>query len=201
MLGRSPAPIPLGSSSPGIRLLRPSAVRSIARPLPKIWAEAPILFGSPVPPEPLVPPSRFRTASTVYSARSPAGLLRPAAGRGVRRVSIECPPESRSDLRRFRQPSPPRAAVHTLRRIPPVHSRTASLRPLPSCAYRLAAHTPSPRDRCQSRSSEDSRRDSTLQGFAPLTSPLRPTPFPAQRRPFLPWALFLSKVRRAPLSA
>lgn len=53
-----------------------------------------------MPLGPRVPSSRFRTVSTVSSARPLAGLLRPAAGHGVRRVFCERAPKLRSCLRR-----------------------------------------------------------------------------------------------------
>jgi hypothetical protein len=48
--------------------------------------EAPT-FGSDLPRSELVPPLPFLPASTVFSARRPAGLLHPAADTGVRHVS------------------------------------------------------------------------------------------------------------------
>jgi hypothetical protein len=63
-----------------------------------------------------------------------AGLLRPAAGHEVRRVSVAASPGSPES-----GPANPRLshdATHTLQRIPLVGSRTASPRPLPSCRYR-----------------------------------------------------------------
>jgi len=44
-------------------------------------------FGSNQPRSELVPPLPFLPASTVFSARQPAGLLHPAADHGVRHVS------------------------------------------------------------------------------------------------------------------
>jgi len=44
-------------------------------------------FGSDLPRSELVPPMPFLPASTVFSARQPAGLLHPAADHGVRHVS------------------------------------------------------------------------------------------------------------------
>jgi hypothetical protein len=105
----------------------PSAVRPSARPLP----EAEASFG------PTVPPVESRSALVVshhldgFLRAGAAGLLHPAAGSGVRRVSCfrhPRAPEGGLDGRRI-----PRAAGHTLRRVPLISSRTASLRPLPSC--------------------------------------------------------------------
>jgi hypothetical protein len=44
-------------------------------------------FGSKLPRSELVPPLPFLSASAVYSARHPAGLLHPATSHGVRHVS------------------------------------------------------------------------------------------------------------------
>jgi hypothetical protein len=49
--------------------------------------EGDLPFGSDLPGSELVPPLPFLPASTVCSARRPAGLLRPAAGHGVRHIS------------------------------------------------------------------------------------------------------------------
>jgi len=111
-------------------------------------------FGSPLPPGLLVPPPRFRTVSTVSSARSPAGLLRPAAGPGVRRVFYERPPKLRSRLRRSgRNSRSPRRGSHppkssprlqprhitvalALLRFPPPHSHPLPVEPLPIRTFR-----------------------------------------------------------------
>jgi len=89
-----------------------------------------------------VPPSWFLATSTVFSAHRVAGLLRPAANHGVRRVSRWSSPVPGPARRRCRarddRPVGPRDAVHTLRRLPLVSSRTVSRRPLPSCRYPLA---------------------------------------------------------------
>jgi len=52
---------------------------------------SPACFGSKVPPSVLGPSSRFLTTSTVCSTNPAAGLLHPASGHGVHRVSaITC---------------------------------------------------------------------------------------------------------------
>jgi hypothetical protein len=90
-----------------------------------------------------VPPARSCSAFAVSHRLDgllhlgAAGLLHPAAGHEVRRVSVairQVHPEVA-----LRVPRLPHDATHTLRRIPLVSSRTASPRPLPSCRY------PSPR--------------------------------------------------------
>jgi hypothetical protein len=108
---------------------RPSAVRPAARPLP----EAEASFGSAVLP---VDSCSARVVSHHLGGllrAAAAGLLHPAAGSGVRRVS-------RSGFQATRRlPAGrrgPRAADRTLRRVPLANSRTASLRPLPSCHCR-----------------------------------------------------------------
>jgi hypothetical protein len=80
----------------GSRLFdRPSTDTSNARPLP---GRDPLgtrnrrlrrAMGRRHHPASLVPPSWFRTTSTVSSARRTAGLLHPAASPGVRRVSLK----------------------------------------------------------------------------------------------------------------
>jgi hypothetical protein len=69
-----------------------------------------------------------------------AGLLRPAAGYGVRRVS-RCP--SHHLVGDGYERSVPRAAV-TLRRVPLVSSCAASLRSLPPCRYRPSSRSHPP---------------------------------------------------------
>jgi hypothetical protein len=49
--------------------------------------EGDLPFGSDLPGSELVPPLPFLPASTVCSARRPAGLLHPASGHGVRHIS------------------------------------------------------------------------------------------------------------------
>jgi len=63
-----------------------------------------------------------------------AGLLHPAAGHEVRRVSV-ARRQHHPEAALIELASSPRRS-HTLRRIPLVSSRTASPRPLPSCRYR-----------------------------------------------------------------
>jgi hypothetical protein len=98
--------------------------------------------GSNRPDSNHVPTSWFRTTSPVCSAVHPvtgaaanpplltiplrvAGLLHPAANRGVHRVSLLVAPVARSGRRSRDAPTP--------RRIPPILSRTVSPRPVPSC--------------------------------------------------------------------
>jgi hypothetical protein len=69
-------------------VVRPSTDITDARPLP--GDESPI--GATLPGAAHVPPAWFLTTSTASSAHRLAGLLRPAAGPGVRRVSGRSPP-------------------------------------------------------------------------------------------------------------
>ena len=85
----------------------PSTDISLARPLPRPdrsrdpTPAAPKSHGPTAPPvQHLVPPSWFRTTSTVSSARRTAGLLHPATGPGVRRVSRNPLPRSRCSTAR-----------------------------------------------------------------------------------------------------
>jgi hypothetical protein len=116
--------------------LRPSAVRPPMRTLPE--ARAP--FG------PTVRPVESCSALGVSHPLGgllrigAAGLLRPAAGYGVRRVS-RCP--SHPLCGGGHEPSVPRAAV-TLRRVPLVSSRSASLRSLPPCRFRPSSRSHPP---------------------------------------------------------
>ena len=95
-------------------------------------------------PSCLVPPAWFRTTSTVFSALKFAGLLHPAAGRGVRRVSRKpAPPRSRplatrewSAMRAVANAGLAPRDASTLRRVPPVRSQyrvTAAM--LPPCRW------------------------------------------------------------------
>jgi hypothetical protein len=129
VLARTPRDLRRGRnpSSLGIRRVCPSAVRPPMRPLPE--ARAP--FG------PTVRPVESCSALGVSHPLGGllrigvAGLLHPAAGYGVRRVS-RCP--SHRLCGDGYERSVPRAAV-TLRRVPLVSSRAASLRSLPPCRF------------------------------------------------------------------
>jgi hypothetical protein len=108
---------------------RPSAVLPSARPLP----EAEASFG---PTKPFVESCSALVVSHHLDGllrAGAAGLLHPAAGHGVRRVSCFRLPHTSEDGLEARHIS--RAAGHTLRRVPLISSRTASLRPLPSCRF------------------------------------------------------------------
>ena len=150
-----------------------------------------------------VPPLSFLTTSVVCSTWRPAGLLHPAAGHGVRRVSgDEARPVSRSS-----SPLSPRR--HALRSVPLVRSRTAS----PRCTSRphIATLPPRARLRCRHvhRRSLPSRRScrfpllrcacrhalrlaSGVSSTSTLCSANRvrcpPPPLPVARGPMLPWA-------------
>jgi hypothetical protein len=92
-----------GPASPGVRdlysplhrhILRASTPGPDASRRPK--PAAPKSHGPTAPPvQHLVPPSWFRTTSTAFSARRTAGLLHPATGPGVRRVSLKPAPTTR----------------------------------------------------------------------------------------------------------
>jgi hypothetical protein len=106
-------------------------------------------FGPGLPIPDRVPSPWSFTTSTVSYAPGPAGLLRPAYGLGVRRVSdlviprslpaeavrIAHPAREPDSQNRLGPRGLSRNAV-TLRRVPLVSSRAASLRPLPSCRCR-----------------------------------------------------------------
>lgn len=123
--------------SPRTTLARaPPPFHTRARPLPE-RRNAP--SGQRFHPLTLVPPLWFLTTSAACSALEAAGLLRPASGPEVHRVS-SCaarPPVSGRGLR----PILSRSAFHTLRRLPLVSSRTVSPRPLPSCPCSYLAAT------------------------------------------------------------
>jgi len=72
---------------------------------------------------PLVPPLSFLTTSTACSTERPAGLLHPATGHGVRRVSVPC-------ARRFSPTSPRPSPRRT-------HPSELSPRPEPSHRHRF----------------------------------------------------------------
>jgi hypothetical protein len=105
-----------------------------------------------------VPSAWILTTSTACSAPGPAGLLRPACGRGVRRVL-------------------PRRS--TLRRVPLASSRTASLRPLPPCRFDDFEALLHCRVRCRERAVAGSLRSLLPWACSPSRSswaPLPPTP-------------------------
>jgi hypothetical protein len=199
-----------GPASPGVRDLvappptHPPRVHSRRRaPLGTPRQRLRRALGPTAPPvQPLVPPSWFRTTSTVSSARRTAGLLHPAAGPGVRRVS--------------RDPLP-RSCIRTTRALTRCRGETgsfpATLRPFEEfpppaavrCHHRLSAPLPSapprvvapPAPRCRSAEVVRSERAPRLRGVAPRTGPLRPTPLRAPVRSFLPWACVPFVVRRS----
>jgi len=90
-------------------------------------------FGPPLPSDRLVPPSWFRTTSTVYSAPRARVYCtsKPDRVRCVSRICLHLWSTEAND--RWVAISLSRNAVHTLRRIPLASSRAASLRSLPSC--------------------------------------------------------------------
>jgi hypothetical protein len=117
-----------------------------------------------------------------------AGLLHPAAGHGVRRVSCHRVPGRPLDESRSRRECRciPRDAFHTPRRIPPDRSRTTSPWPLPPCrSLRPARHLrppPFPETTLGAprRGVPTSRLCSAIESVTPSR------PFPAGRRPILP---------------
>jgi len=124
-------------------------------------------------PSSLVPSSWFRTTSTASSAHEVAGLLHPAAGPGVRRVSRLLAPRD----------------AMTLRRAPPVRSRTVSpppLAPLPLASSQRDTPDPLPvagrRSKCLP--------GETLDFEALLCERVRCVRHPCGHldRSFLPWA-------------
>jgi hypothetical protein len=136
-------------ASPGVRDFRPSTDVSNARPLPEPSpSQDPASGGSEEPradgttrPAP-VPTSWFRTTSPAFSARRTAGLLHPAAGPGVRRVSCNPLPRSRARATRARSGAGVKSGrvsrdASTLRRVPPARSRTVS--PPPVCLRAVEA--------------------------------------------------------------
>lgn len=143
-----------GSASRGLARFAPLRRVTRMRPLPEHRRERRCPSGrgfhTPTP----VPSTWSLTTSTAFSAPGPAGLLHPASGPEVHRVSHPARPSP--PKRRWGPAGPPRGAV-TLQRVPLVSSRTASLRPLPPCllprtrtprtisAHRCADPVPGPR--------------------------------------------------------
>jgi hypothetical protein len=152
-----------------------------------------------------VPPAWFRTTSTAFSALKFAGLLRPAAGHEVRRVSQKPAPATPNA-------EPPRWFAVRGRGetgLAPRDANDPSKSSPRSQPYRVTTACPSvpsglnrvvalPASRCRSAEVVRSESDPRLRGVAPRTSPLRPTPFRAPVRSFLPWACSLFVVRLPP---
>jgi hypothetical protein len=120
-----------------------------------------------------------------------AGLLHPAAGHGVRRVSGSRIPDPRPGKpdRGGRTESFLATHFHTPRR----HldcSRTTSPWPLPPCRQRPVPLGSSPVHRCRRRTWSSTRPERRLRGFAPPSSPDTARPLPIVWCPVLPWALF-----------
>jgi hypothetical protein len=97
-----------------------------------------------------VPPSWFRTTSTVCSARKSRACCIPLPIVGFAAFSGK-PSQAPAPVHDFLSP---RDAVHTLRRIPLTSSRTASPRPLPSCR--------------SARLRDDEHPEASLTGRAPI---------------------------------
>jgi hypothetical protein len=135
----------------------------------------------------LVPSLPFLPASTVCSARSPAGLLHPAPDHGVRLVSGDI---ARTTSRRNqRSRTLPETAHHTLQSFSLDRSRAASPRPLPSRRSRVSRMSRSDhkallhcRVRCFDRRCRRPSPDALL-GFVPLQGPPRTL---RRREPFEP---------------
>jgi len=112
-----------------------------------------------------VPPSWFRTTSTVCSAHGSRVCCTPQPVKGSPRFMLAAcprrPKATRSDG------DNPRDAVHTLRRFPLASSRTTSLWPLPSCRYRPARRWCPGRDRVPLPTASPPRRVA----YTPLVLP------------------------------
>ena len=139
-------------------------------------------FGSKLPRSELVPPLPFLTTSAVCSAGHPAGLLHPATGHGVRRVSGLPLPFARRLQVGLAFP-----VAHYPSKLFPPQQRVARHRvPLPSrrCSRFLAVVPPVlPRL---------APRPSTVHSTSGLCSAAKsvasPTALPLTDRPMLPWA-------------
>jgi hypothetical protein len=156
-------------------------------------------------PSSSVPPAWFLTTSAAFSATRPAGLLHPAAGLEVRRVSRDLLPSTRDashpEAVRARdrgEAGPFPATQSTLRRVPPARSRAVSPRSVPSMPSGAPRVVAPPAPRCRSAEVTRSEGGPRLRGVAPRTGPWRPTPFRMPDRSFLPWACVPFEVRLPP---
>jgi len=137
-----------------------------------------------------VPTSWFRTTSPVFSAiraeaRRPcgprvAGLLHPAADRGVHRVSGTSLLLPACCLR-------PRD-VYTPRRIPLAHSRSVSPRPVAFLTLTSSRCSHLQGSRCRYPPSARLPRRSSTPRLCSVASPYPDALFPTQPGPILPWA-------------
>ena len=180
----------------GFAALRPSAVRPSVCTLP----EAEASFEPALPRANLVPPSWSLTTSTVCSTQGLRVCCTPLPAMGFDAFPG---PASSSPEGVLDDLPVPRAAGHTLRRVPLISSRTASLRPLPSClcctlslpgpARPKPSVAPSlqPRlpDRCQCAAAGRSRCQRVRRR--------RPKPLPTRVRPVEPKLSRLRATRRA----
>jgi hypothetical protein len=110
-------------------------IRPLDAPLPfdrlRVHSRKPRLpSGRRCQPSTLVPPSWFLTTSTVSSTQGLRVCCTPLPALEFDAFPV---PASRSPESVLQVLRVPRAAGHTLRRVPLISSRTASLRPLPSC--------------------------------------------------------------------
>ena len=153
-------------------------------------------FGQPVPTRRRVPFSWFLTTSTVCSGCSFAGLLHPATSSRFVAFPASLPADCRN-IRGGFQDAFPGDASHTLQSFPLASSRTASPTLLPAsvlkhrnastlpqaawwftngrCLHDVPSRAPHclSQSRCQDRFQPRFTRERRLQGFAPLSSPLR----------------------------
>jgi len=177
-----PPPMRFVASSP------PSTSRPASAP-----GELSPAIGAGVPPPARVPPSWFRTTSTVSSAETVAGLLHPAADPGVRRVSPRTaslagggpevprdarPPSKNSLVRRRERVTAPRCplavahrsacAVANTNRPPPWREA-----PITALARGDLHFEPSTSRRDDARGEEHGLRRARLRGLSPRTNPDR----------------------------
>jgi hypothetical protein len=119
-----------------------------------------------------VPPSWSLTTSTVSSAREAAGLLHPAHGHGVHRVSRRRMPVRRPASRT----TLPAAGLAPYEEFPSPAAVPRHRGRFPLAVTRPDGACDASQDtRCQVPQPTSPHQGGRLQGFAPLTNPLRPT--------------------------
>jgi len=147
-----------------------------------------VAFGPEMPPSGLVTPLSFLPTSACFSARYLAGLLRPAANRGVRRVSNRSPaaatcPEGQHEADR-------RPELSSRRLYPSKLSpRRKRYRVTAAAAFPPLRRSPCRRHPPRTESAQQHPRSSPdLKALFPRRIRCFADAFPPRRRPMLPWA-------------
>jgi hypothetical protein len=174
-------------SSPGVRCCLPLHRHILRASTPGASGCPGAPSGRRHHPSSLVPPSWFRTTSTVSSARGAAGLLHPAAGPEVRPRFAETR-SHRLERRVARGRSASKsvgirasllATLLPFEEFPPFPAAPRHRGPIPPCRWIRPGEDAPFAFRCRSAGVTSAKVDTRLRGVAPKTGPLRPMPLQA----------------------